>query len=364
MIGHVTTWGIHCGLAKHLSYWLPHLPPERHSVMLAEEPPHWYPPAEDWPGPAVVRCWKRGQVDVFADIKKAVDEFGVTILHLQWDPSFFPWRATMDLEELAAKRGVKIVITAHVLVEPPLWVRETNAVLRSADQVVAGTPALTEALMGRAAQFHFRPVRPIRTVPLPVPEMPPRPETRQGGGPFVLTWGLLGAGKGHVRIYHACRMLRERGHSGIRYAVMGHAVTREQEGRAAELEALIAQDGDMLSLKRGFASDAEIAEACYAASVIVLGHNWTRYSSSGTVAISVASGTPVVVSESPMFSGYVEEGAVRVCDGTPEGIADAIVWAVKNHALLAAGRDLVMPRITGQAVARQYEMIYQDLEGD
>jgi len=361
-IGHVTPWGIPCGVAKHLSYWLPELPLERESIILAERPPDYYAPYQAtgrWPA---VRCWQRGKETALADLCAEAESWHVGILHFQWDPTFFPPETIYELGEWAQEHGVKITFTLHIIFDESHCEWANKAIIKIADQLVVGTPVMAEALEAYAARFQIRPRRPVKIIPLSCPPLINIKPSSFAGGPVILTWGLLGHVKGHLQVHQAVLRLRERGYPQARYVIAGLAVTGEQQQLCSQLRGLAANDGEIIEIREGWHSEEEIYSMCRAAQVIVLNHQWRYPSSSGTVAASVASGTPVVVSASPMFSGYVESGAVLVAGGDANQMADSIESALKNPEALDAGRAAFLPSILPAAVGAAYEQTYHELE--
>ena len=362
-VGHVTPWGVHCGVAKHLSYWLPEAAAHRPHFVLAEYPPWWHSSVAEWNTCPSIRCWKRSQPDNLHTPCQIALEQGMKILHWQWDPSFFPWTAITEYETWAQNAGIRTVVTAHTLHDLDEFTWVNKAVLKMADAVAAGTPGLVAALTDYAARFCIPLKSPIRLIPLPVPEMGSSIVRRPSSvvNPVVLTWGFLGAGKGHLAILDAVRELRAYAPGAI-YRVAGRAMTGEQRNTVDSLLSASADDPGLLDLREGWLDDEEILSLCREADAIALNHVWRNQSSSGTVALSVASGTPVVVSDSPMFSGYAESGAVKVAAPGPNGFLDALLDVLTKPDQLAAGRAEMMKRIAAPVVASQYEAIYQELE--
>lgn len=366
-VGHVSPWGIHCGFARHLGYWLPYLPDPGASVMLAEVPPHWYKTIEDtgpWP---VDRCWVRGKAESLDRILTTAKARDIGILHWQWDPSFFPYEAMLAYQEQARAAGIQTVVTTHTVERGDLWLRANKTALRVADQVVAGTPAMVQAWTDLAAEYHIPLARPVKLVYLPVPAQTPlaRPERADHNGrrPTVVCWGMLSAIKGIEPVYRAVGKLRADGFGDAHLIVAGRAITPEQQKTAARLAELAGSDPEGLELREGFMPEDDIYRLCQSADVIVLNHQAAHQSSSGTVALSVASGTPVVVSDSPMFSGYAEAGAVAVAAGdSPEAIAQTIRQVLAAPGEHAEGRARMLRLIHPAYVAGQYEEIYEAME--
>lgn len=359
-VGHVTPWGIPCGLAKHLSYWLRHV--TRPCFMYAEDPPNWYPTVEDW-GMDVQRIWRRGKADGLEHVQEAAMLDGLRLVHWQWDPSFFPWRTINAYGEWARRFGVRTVVTIHTLEDNPVFTYPNKALLRNADVLVVATPGMKAAWEDYAAGFHITVRHPIRVIPLPVPPLSyggaGYPSTASPG-PIILTWGMLGKLKGHLPVWQAVQHLRSHGMPNARYVVAGQAITGEQKQNLDALQAEAKDSGGALEVRAGFVPELELYDLCRSVDVIVLNYQWEHQSSSGAGAISVASGTPVVTSRSPMFASCKD--AVYRCGKEPEEIAAAIESVLADPSALMRGRAELLPSITGETVARQYEEAYSYLE--
>jgi len=368
LVAHVTPWGVHCGVAKHFSYWLGALPAARRSVILAEDPPDGYGEPESWGDWPVRRCWQRYKPEAMDQICAAIEETGARLVHWQWLPDLFVYKALLGYEEFARYRGIRTVATVHTLLTDPespfLW--QDKWIGRVADVLCAGTPGLCAAVEQfdiQHQQFLRRP--PVRYVPLAAPicrATNHRPRT--GGRPRILTWGFFGARKRCEIIIEAVARLRSQGFPHAEYWIMGQVLTGEQRQSFEALQALAEQHPGLVHIREGFRTDDEIYEMCADADVIALNHEWPYESSSGTVALSVASRTPVVVSDSAMFAGYVEPGAVLVAGDTPETWARVLAIAVRNPLATAPGRRIMRRRTSPANVAARYESIYQELESE
>jgi len=359
-VGHITPWGVHCGIAKHLSYWLPKL--RRPSVIYAEDPPPWYTTRETWGTWPQERIWQRGAPGALTRIVQRAAKDGAGILHLQWDPGFFAWQDVNDAKGQLDLHEIKLIVTAHCLVADRPWTLPNKAMLRAVDRLAVGTPAMVEAFTKYAAGFQITLRAPVAHVPLP--HAPGASGLRRAVGDLseavILTWGMLGSMKGHTETLEAVRFLRGNGCPGARYIVMGRALTGEQRRNLETLREHAATDPAALEIYEGFHTDEDIIGACRQADVIVLNHQADYASSSGTIATSVASGTPVVVSRSRMFSGY--EGAVAVAEPGTEGLAKTIDAVLHRRADRDWRYFRVCARTAPSSVARAYEDIYKELD--
>ncbi len=360
LVAHITPWGVRCGIAKHLSYWLAARQTGRPMTIIAETPPTWQGEAEDWLGLPCKRLWKRGAVDAVEQIKQGLIESGAAIAHWQWDPTFWPPEAIRQYGEWARQNGIQTVVTSHILMDVDPYVLANKALLRSTDQLVVGNARMATAWTEYATRFPIPVHRPVKVVPLAAPPAPAYAGPKGIPEPMILTWGMLGGGKDHLKIAEAVKIVRTMGYPNAHYYIVGKAITGEHWNQVAAIEKCGLANPGLLMLRNEWICDAEVYRLCQKATVIVLHHNWQHASSSGTIAISLASGTPVVVSQSPMFDGY--QGAVFEAGPNSEDIARAIVRAIQYPDEIGAGRQAVLARINAQVVALEYEGIYASLE--
>ena len=164
-VGHITTWGMHCGIAKHLSYWLPEL--RRPSLIYAEDSPPWYTQREEWGPWPQPRVWRRGEKGALTSVVKRAAADGIGILHLQWDPGFFSWQDMNDAKTQLDLHEIKLLVTAHCLMDDRPWTFANKAMFRAADRLAVGTPAMVEAFTNYANRFSIMLKKPVAHVPLP-----------------------------------------------------------------------------------------------------------------------------------------------------------------------------------------------------
>lgn len=357
-VAHVTSWGIPCGIARHLSYWLPCIGSEWRVKILASVPPYWYSkPHHSW-GADVTRCWERGQSGALNGIKAEVQRCSASVVHFQFDPTWFDWKELSAFCSWARSHGVHTVATTHIVKDDDAWVYQNKQLCRDFDCIVGGTPGMAQAWRDIAAKFSIPLRGPVEYVPLAVPPVPAG--LRSSDNHDVLTWGMLGHGKGHTAVWEAVKSLSGK-YPDIRYRIIGAALTGEHRENLAELREIAKDSEGRMVIEERWPNEDEIYAECKRSAVIALAHVYPYQSSSGTVAISVASGTPVVAVESPMFDGY--DGAVEWARESNGGIAAAIdrVFQGKGATARAKAADKAAAFANGSNVAHLYTAIYEKL---
>ncbi len=363
MIMHVSSWEVCCGIAKHLSYWLPFASAYRKHHILAESPPPWVVESPGWyiEGVSNERTWRRSTLEVADAITKAAGEKSAKVIHLQYAPDFMPFDALRRVAGWCKDNDTFLVATMHVVMDVPEFLHQNKAILRWMDQVVVGTPAM-KLEAERIARMHNITIRrPVRVIFLPVPPIPTRVVEKMTPGPVVLSWGMLGGVKGLLEVSRAVKMLRDYKYVDAVHKIVGKAFTGEQRSNLEELRRVADSSDGCVRVVDDFPNDAEIYRLCQESHAIVINHKSGYPSSSGSVSLSVASGTPTIVNRSTIYSGYSEMGAVLESDGTAGSIAGMIERVVEDPGILNRGRTMMLQNIMAPIVAAQYEDVYREV---
>lgn len=204
----------------------------------------------------------------------------------------------------------------------------------------------------------------VHVVPHGAHPNPPRlGERPHGARPTVLTWGLLGPGKGIEAGIDAMVGLRD-----IiplpRYLVAGetHPKVLERSGEAYrhELMARAAAQGvaDMVEFDATYRSVASLNELVRASDVVLLPYETREQVTSGVLIEAVASERPVVATDFPHARELLTPGPGIVVDhGDPGALAAALRIALCDQRLAASMRAAarrVAAEASWPAVARRY----------
>lgn len=264
-----------------------------------------------------------------------------------------------------------IVIVHTVLKDPTPHQRSVlNEVLALADQVVVMSESARERLYDGFAVDR----RKVTIIPHGA-ALPTTTALKRSGQPTILTWGLLGPGKGVERVIDAMATLKDLPHPP-RYLIAGrtHPKVLAAQGEAYR-DSLIAQ-AERLGVSRSVSFDAryrtpeQLTALMQAASVVVLPYDSKDQVTSGVLVDSVASGRPIVATAFPHAIELLGSGAGTVVGhddpdalvgalrrlfsdprvaGTmasqARNLAPAMAWPVVAAAYLAAGQRLVATRL-------------------
>jgi len=252
-----------------------------------------------------------------------------------------------------------VVVLHTVLVEPTPHQRKVlDQVMELADVLVVPTHA------ARARLLALHDVLPERVVVVPhgaVSNVGPAVE--RGAEPRILTWGLIGPGKGLEYGIEAMRHLQDLEPTPV-YTIAGrtHPKVKAREGESY-------RDGLMKQASDLGVSNAVVFEDRYldltalrtlarAADVILLPYESREQICSGVLVEAISSGTPVVATAFPHAVELLSSACgIVVPHEEPEAMARAIRRLLTDDALAASMKEQARreaARHTWSSVGRQY----------
>jgi len=248
------------------------------------------------------------------------------------------------VEVLDVMDGLRVpsIVVAHTILKDPT--RHQRSVLEAlaarADQVIV----MSEAARQRLSRGFDIDRRKVATIPHGA-TIPTTASTVRRGRPTVLTWGLLGPGKGIERVIEAMASLSDVA-GRPRYLVAGqtHPKVLAADGEAyrdARMEQARRRGvADSVSFDTGYRSVAMLTDLIQSAAVVVLPYDSTDQVTSGVLVDAIASGRPVVATAFPHAVELLGTGAgIVVGHDDPDAMASAL------------RRVLTQPRLAGAMAA-------------
>jgi glycosyltransferase involved in cell wall biosynthesis len=186
--------------------------------------------------------------------------------------------------------------------------------------------------------------------------------------PTILTWGLLGPGKGIEWALDAVAELRD---LDPRYLVLGkthpkvldHEGERYRDGLTSKASRLGIED--LVELDPSYLSVRDLAEVVADADVILLPYDSREQVTSGVLIEAVAAGRPVVSTAFPHAVELLADGPGLV---VPQRDAQALAAALRRVLTepgladrMAASAVTVAPTLLWSAVAQQYLLLAEGL---
>ena len=237
---------------------------------------------------------------------------------------------------------VPSIVIAHTILKNPTPHQRSvlEAVAALADQVVV----MSEAAAQRLCRDFDVDRRKVTTVPHGA-TIPTNATVMRGGRPTLLTWGLLGPGKGIERVIEAMGSLNDLP-GRPRYLVAGRthpkvlAADGEAYRDARTEQARRSGVADSVCFDAGYRSVSTLTALVQSAAVVVLPYDSTDQVTSGVLVDAIASGRPVVATAFPHAVELLKSGAgIVVGHDDPDALASAL------------RRILTQPRLAGAMAA-------------
>lgn len=263
------------------------------------------------------------------------------------------------IQIMAGLRIPSIVVVHTVLKHPtPHQLSVLESVLALADQVVVMSEVARERLCAGFAVDHHK----VTVIPHGA-ALPSANDMRHPDRPTILTWGLLGPGKGIERVIDAMVSLTSLP-SAPRYVIAGrtHPKVLAAQGDRYR-EALVAQAkrvgvADSVSFDAVFRTPEQLTALIQTATVVVLPYDSKDQVTSGVLVDSLASGRPIVATAFPHAVEALGSGAGTV---VAHDDPDALVAALRQlltephvaDSMAAEARGLA-PTIAWPVVANAY----------
>jgi glycosyltransferase involved in cell wall biosynthesis len=189
------------------------------------------------------------------------------------------------------------------------------------------------------------------------------------GPPRLLTWGLIGPGKGLEWALRAVGILRNR-HPDLMYTIAGRThpkvLANEGEHYRRGLEDLAIQLGieEQVRFIDAYVSPDLLRDLLTEATLVVVPYDSTEQIVSGVIVEAVAAMVPVVATEFPHALELAESGAVRtVPHRDPAAIAAAVTDLIESagsRGRMLESQTAAAPELEWANVAARYERLVLD----
>ncbi|MET4430782.1 glycosyltransferase involved in cell wall biosynthesis [Mycolicibacterium sp. 624] len=232
-------------------------------------------------------------------------------------------------EVVQVMKGLRIpaIVIAHTVLKDPTPHQRSvlEEVVALADQVVV----MSEAARARLCAGYAVDRDKVVTIPHGA-ALPSTAAVQRSGRPTILTWGLLGPGKGIERMIEAMGALQHLPNPP-RYLIAGrtHPKVLAAQGEAYR-EALIEKArrvgvADSVDFDAVYRDPAELTAFIQTADVVVLPYDSREQVTSGVLVDSIASGRPVIATAFPHAVELLGSGAGTVVGhDDPEALVDAL----------------------------------------
>jgi glycosyltransferase involved in cell wall biosynthesis len=292
----------------------------------------------------VVGHWVRSQPAGAASAAALASPFDSVLV--QHEFGIYPGVDGVDVVAFVEMCRPAVFTVLHTVLETPTSAqhRIVDALAQSSELVVVHTTVAAERLL----RVQDLPLSKVAIVPHgAIPNL----SAQQPPGsvePILLTWGLLGPGKGIERGIEAVAQMRSAG-LDVRYLVAGqthpNVLLQEGERYRESLQELARARGvaDLVDFSACYRTWDSLRAIVRSADVVLLPYDTRDQVTSGVLVEALAAGKPVVATAFPHAIELSATGAVIVVDhGSPGGIASTVMTILTDQSL----------RATMQAAAR------------
>jgi polysaccharide biosynthesis protein PslF len=272
-----------------------------------------------------------------------------------------------EVVQIMAGLRVPSIVVAHTVLKDPTPHQRSvlESVLASANQVVVMSEVARQRLCaGFAVDCHK-----VTTISHGA-ALPGANGVQRPGQPTILTWGLLGPGKGIERVIDAMTSLQNLPNPP-RYVIAGrtHPKVLAAQGEKYR-EALLAQAkclgvADSVSFDDVYRTPEELTALIQTAAVVVLPYDSRDQVTSGVLVDSLATGRPIVATAFPHAVELLGSGAGTVVEhADPEALVAALRRLLTDphiaNRMATQARGLA-PTVAWPVVANSYVGVAQRL---
>jgi len=311
--------------------------------------------------PGVVAEWIRNSPGSLNAAARVLNTFDSVIV--QHEFGVFGGQDGADILDLVALLDVPVIVVLHtVLPHPSPHQREiVEQLARSAHRIVA------QSVVARDRLLEAHDVDPAQVVVIQhgataniAPRAVPADPNRR---PVILTWGLLGPGKGIEFAIDAVAQLRDLDPQP-RYRVVGetHPNIVRESGEAYR-ESLVARAqalgiDELVDFDNGYRDTAAVLAEVRQADIVLLPYLSREQVVSGVLVEAIASAKPVVSTAFPHAVELLGEGSgIVVPHEDPDAMARALRVLLTDHERAAQAAAIARrqaPSLTWEHVARSY----------
>lgn len=266
-----------------------------------------------------------------------------------------------EVVALLAALTVPSVVVLHTVLSAPT--PHQKSVLESVATLADAVVTMTATAHDRLASRYDVDMRKVSVIPHGAPAIRHHPPTLRTDRPTVLTWGLIGPGKGIEWGIEAMSALGDL-YPAPRYVVAGQThpkvLLRDGEAYRERLKAQVAELAltGHVSFDSRYRDNASLGELVDSADVVLLPYDSTDQVTSGVLIEAVAALKPVIATRFPHAVELLSDGAgLLVPQKNPAAIAAALRTLLTQPDLAAGmtrAAGATAPELLWSAVGERY----------
>jgi glycosyltransferase involved in cell wall biosynthesis len=317
---------------------------------------------DERPLPGVVHTWSGRAAGGWRGGADALNSFDVAVI--QHEYGIYPGADGADVLQLLNSLTVPSIVVLHtVLAQPSVGQKLVlEQVVAAAGAVVTMTASGRDRLL---LGYHVDPAK-VSVIPHGVTVQAGHTPARSRRS-HLLTWGLLGPGKGIEWALRALARLRDVD-PAIRYTIAGQThpkvVEREGEAYRERLQRLGAVLGvaHAVTYRADYHAPAALSTLLVSADVVVLPYDSREQVTSGVLIEAVAAGIPVVATAFPHAVELLSDGVGVIVPHQDSAALAAAIRLVLKRPDAHTRADLSTPTtLRWPAVAEHYEALARRL---
>lgn len=319
------------------------------------------------PGAGVVHTWHSRDVCGWRGAAAALDEFDVAVV--QHEYGIYPGPDGREVVSLLRRLAVPSIVVLHTVLARPTGGQK--AVLEQVVQAAGAVVTMGGTARDRLLKGYIVDAAKVRVIPHGAGHVGASTTRAPGVGrarPQLLTWGLLGPGKGIEWAVRALALLRDLTPTpGYTVAGRTHPRVLERDGEAyrTSLRQLGARLGVGAAVRYDpvYRDRALLDELIGSVDVVVLPYDSREQVTSGVLAEAVAARVPVVATRFPHAVELLSHGpGLLVPHQDPPALAAAVRRLLTEPGLAAEliGRT-TSPALTWAGVAQRYGRLADQL---
>jgi glycosyltransferase involved in cell wall biosynthesis len=319
------------------------------------------------PGPGVVHTWPARRIAGWRDAVAALNDFDIAIV--QHEYGIYPGRDGRDVLLLLRGLAAPSIVVLHTVLTRPTAHQKVllEQIVAAAGAVVTMTGIARNRLLAGYAVDSTK----VNVIPHGATKHVKAPAAARQR-PHLLTWGLLGPGKGIEWALRALAKLNDLDPAPT-YTIAGktHPKVLEHHGEVyrAGLHRLGAQLGVSTAVRYDpvYRDETSLSQLISSADVVVLPYDSREQVTSGVLIEAVAAGIPVVATRFPHAVELLTGGpGLLVRHQNPEALASAVRRILTKPGLAAslATRTRTRtrtPTLLWPAVAARYDVLARRL---
>lgn len=328
-VGLITPWNQECGLATYGKFLASSFPTNSYFIF-AENEVEVTASDEEF----VTRCWNRNQ-NTYQDLKNAVEESGVKLLHLNCHARFFSYPEFGDFTKWAKSKGIKLVASIHNLFTIDkynqnlladldfLYVHATENVIEAvANGIDINKVAVVPHGVHKRESLTLIEIQKIKSK-----------YGISSDEKLITSFGFIQPHKGIEALLESVIYLKSKG-IAVKALICGKPHDEDPNAKeySIALKDLAKQHNiskEIIFLDR-FATEEEVSECIGASDVVVMNYKSQHFEASGACSIAVGAGAAVVTSLAPPFMSF-GDSVFHATSGYP--VSFAVEQILTNFAL-------------------------------